>query len=284
MLEELRIQNLGVIADATLPLDSGLTCITGETGAGKTMVVAGLGLLFGGRAPVPPSAWNAPLWRAASPWARPRSNCVSAPSRPVPSLEDDGAAAGPLSVLRGPLAGLGRRQVRAGRRARRSRRAGHLGARPVRPDAPAAPAEQRAALDRFAGADHEKLLDAYREAFPELARPWSKTGRPPAHAPATRHQRSRPAPPGPRRDHRGSTRSRARTTNSRRGARLEHAEGLRRPPPIAYRRSRRPGRPGRARDATPARARPAPWRRDARADPRLGELAERLAEAGHPDR
>src|SRR5690606_13160549 len=48
--DELRIQNLGVIADATLPLAPGLTCITGETGAGKTMVVAGLGLLFGGRA------------------------------------------------------------------------------------------------------------------------------------------------------------------------------------------------------------------------------------------
>ena len=50
MLEELRITGLGVIEDATLPLGPGLTVITGETGAGKTMVVAGLGLLFGGRA------------------------------------------------------------------------------------------------------------------------------------------------------------------------------------------------------------------------------------------
>ena len=50
MLEELRISGLGVISDATLPLGPGLTVITGETGAGKTMVVAGLGLLFGGRA------------------------------------------------------------------------------------------------------------------------------------------------------------------------------------------------------------------------------------------
>ena len=49
MLEELRISGLGVICDATLPLGRGLTVITGETGAGKTMVVAGLGLLFGGR-------------------------------------------------------------------------------------------------------------------------------------------------------------------------------------------------------------------------------------------
>lgn len=38
-----------MIAEAQLPLSPGLTCVTGETGAGKTMVVAGLGLLFGGR-------------------------------------------------------------------------------------------------------------------------------------------------------------------------------------------------------------------------------------------
>ena len=46
----MRIQGLGVIDDAVLPLGPGLTVITGETGAGKTMVVQGLGLLFGGRA------------------------------------------------------------------------------------------------------------------------------------------------------------------------------------------------------------------------------------------
>ena len=50
MLEELRIQGLGVIADAVLKLSPGLTVVTGETGAGKTMVVQGLALLFGGRA------------------------------------------------------------------------------------------------------------------------------------------------------------------------------------------------------------------------------------------
>src|SRR5918911_2851449 len=50
VLEELRITGLGVIEDATLPPGRGLTVITGETGAGKTMVVTSLGLLFGGRA------------------------------------------------------------------------------------------------------------------------------------------------------------------------------------------------------------------------------------------
>jgi len=46
----MRIRGLGVIDDAVLPLAPGLTVISGETGAGKTMVVTGLGLLFGGRA------------------------------------------------------------------------------------------------------------------------------------------------------------------------------------------------------------------------------------------
>ncbi len=49
MLEELRIRGLGVIDEAVLPLGPGLTVVTGETGAGKTMVVSGLLLLFGGR-------------------------------------------------------------------------------------------------------------------------------------------------------------------------------------------------------------------------------------------
>ncbi len=50
MIEELSITNLGVIGDARLPLGRGLTALTGETGAGKTMVVTALGLLLGDRA------------------------------------------------------------------------------------------------------------------------------------------------------------------------------------------------------------------------------------------
>ena len=50
MLREIRIQNLGIIDDAVLELSAGLNVLTGETGAGKTMVVSGLGLLLGARA------------------------------------------------------------------------------------------------------------------------------------------------------------------------------------------------------------------------------------------
>ncbi|ANS77561.1 DNA repair protein RecN [Serinicoccus hydrothermalis] len=49
-LRRIRIQQLGVIEEAELDLAPGLNVITGETGAGKTMVVSGLGLLLGERA------------------------------------------------------------------------------------------------------------------------------------------------------------------------------------------------------------------------------------------
>ncbi|TLH72938.1 DNA repair protein RecN [Mycolicibacterium cosmeticum] len=50
MLSEIRIESLGAISTATAEFDRGLTVLTGETGAGKTMVVTGLHLLGGARA------------------------------------------------------------------------------------------------------------------------------------------------------------------------------------------------------------------------------------------
>lgn len=49
MIEEISIRDLGVIAEAKLPLGRGFTAITGETGAGKTMLVSALLLLLGKR-------------------------------------------------------------------------------------------------------------------------------------------------------------------------------------------------------------------------------------------
>lgn len=52
MLREIRIRDLGVIGESLVELHPGLTVVTGETGAGKTMVVTGLNLLLGGRSDV----------------------------------------------------------------------------------------------------------------------------------------------------------------------------------------------------------------------------------------
>ena len=50
MLTELRVRNLGVIEDLTLALGPGMTALTGETGAGKTLLVEALQLVLGDRA------------------------------------------------------------------------------------------------------------------------------------------------------------------------------------------------------------------------------------------
>ena len=49
MIEEISIRDLGVIAEAKLKFGPGLTVLTGETGAGKTMVLTAVGLLLGER-------------------------------------------------------------------------------------------------------------------------------------------------------------------------------------------------------------------------------------------
>lgn len=77
MIEEINIKDLGVIKDAKLTFTSGLTCLTGETGAGKTMVLTALGLLLGNRSDVNiirkganaasvEGCWNVPEGNAAN--------------------------------------------------------------------------------------------------------------------------------------------------------------------------------------------------------------------------
>jgi len=50
MLIELRLRNVAVIDTVTLPLSEGLNVLTGETGAGKSLIVGALGMLLGERA------------------------------------------------------------------------------------------------------------------------------------------------------------------------------------------------------------------------------------------
>jgi DNA repair protein RecN (Recombination protein N) len=168
MLEELRIRGLGVIDDATLPLGPGLTVVTGETGAGKTMVVSGLLLLFGGRA-------DAARVRSGAEQATVDGRLeIAAASAAAERVRDAG---GDLDDDSGGRSGLVlRRSVSAAGRSR-----AHVGGAPT-PIAVlgelaehlltvhgqsdqlrlARPAEQRAALDRYAGIDLAEFSAAYQ--------------------------------------------------------------------------------------------------------------------------
>ncbi|HEV7167012.1 MAG TPA: DNA repair protein RecN [Micrococcaceae bacterium] len=76
MIEEIRIRDLGVIAEATLPLGPGLSVVSGETGAGKTMVVTAVGLLLGARSDAGAVRTGAKAASAEATVALPRSHAA----------------------------------------------------------------------------------------------------------------------------------------------------------------------------------------------------------------
>ena len=162
MLAEMRIQGLGVIDDATLELDSGLTVLTGETGAGKTMVVTGLTLLGGGRAEASRVADGAR--RAVVEGRFTADPAVQAVADEVGAeADDDGAliAVRTVGADGRSRAHLGGRSVPVGVLARLADSALAVHGqndqlRLLRP------AEQRALLDRFAGETVGEPLSRYR--------------------------------------------------------------------------------------------------------------------------
>ncbi|HEY2723909.1 MAG TPA: DNA repair protein RecN [Pseudonocardiaceae bacterium] len=172
MLTEMRIEGLGVIDEATLDLHSGLTVITGETGAGKTMVVTGLHLLSGGRADASrvrsgadravvegrfrPAAGSAAAVLADELGARVDEDGSLIATRTVTADGRSRAHLGGRSVPAGVLADLadGMLAVHGQNDQLRLLRAG----------------EQRAVLDRFAGDAVAKPLSAYRRVREEWLR------------------------------------------------------------------------------------------------------------------
>ena len=213
MLAEMRIQGLGVIDDATLELDAGLTVLTGETGAGKTMVVTGLTLLGGGRAEASRVADGA---RRAVVEGR-----FTADAAALAVADEVGAEADDDGTL------IAVRTVGADGRSR-----AHLGGRAVPvgvlarlADAALAvhgqndqlrllrPAEQRALLDRFAGDAVGTPLQRYRAVRTEWQAVAAELRRAPGRrAPA--RAGGRPAAARSHRDRRRRPAARARTASS----------------------------------------------------------------------
>ena len=169
MLEEMQIRGLGVIDEAALELAPGFTVVTGETGAGKTMIVTGLGLLFGGRS-------DAGLVRPDGTRAVVEGRVAVHPDG-VPALRaveaggdlDDGAL-----VLSRTVAADGRSRAYVGGRQVPVSVLGELAESLVAVHGQSdqqrllSPSRQRAALDRYASADVGKPLASYRTAYERL--------------------------------------------------------------------------------------------------------------------
>jgi DNA repair protein RecN (Recombination protein N) len=169
MLEEVRINGLGVIDEAVLELSAGFTALTGETGAGKTMVVTALGLLFGGRADparVRPGADRAVVEGRLQVSAQVAREVEEAGG----DLDEDGQN-GAVLVLSRSVSAEGRSRAFAGGRSVQVSLLQLLADELVAVHGQAdqqqllKPGRQRDALDRFGGPELARVLAAYREMF-----------------------------------------------------------------------------------------------------------------------
>jgi DNA repair protein RecN (Recombination protein N) len=155
MLRELHVTDLGIVDDATVLLDEGMTAITGETGAGKTLLVEALELLVGERA-------VATIVRSGASEARVEGR-----------FED---ATGQEIVLARVIPEDGRSRAYVNGRLATVAELSEIGATLVdlhgqhSHQSLLAPAVQRAALDRFAGSAALDALDALRGARSEIKR------------------------------------------------------------------------------------------------------------------
>ncbi|MCS5713657.1 DNA repair protein RecN [Herbiconiux sp. CPCC 205716] len=168
MIEELSIRDLGVIGEAVLPLGRGFTAVTGETGAGKTMVVSALGLLLGGRADT-----GAVRSGAAQAWVEGRvlvdpESAVAERVREIGGELDDGGSEGSEVILSRSVSAEGRGRTVVGGRSAPLGVLSEIGDALVVVHGQSdqlrlkSQAAQRGALDSFAGSGLAALLAEYR--------------------------------------------------------------------------------------------------------------------------
>lgn len=172
VIEEISIRDLGVIGDAVLPLGPGFTALTGETGAGKTMVVTALGLLLGDRADASAIRSGAPQAVVEGHWLVSASGVVADRVRDAGGDLDevDGSTSAGLQLSRSVSAEGRSRAIVGGRTAPVSvlNEIGqqlvvvHGQSDQVRLRSATA---QREALDRFAGASLSSILGDYQDVY-----------------------------------------------------------------------------------------------------------------------
>jgi DNA repair protein RecN (Recombination protein N) len=171
VIEQMTLRDLGVIAQATLPMGPGFTAITGETGAGKTMVVTGLGLLLGQRADSGAVRSGAAQASVEGVWIVPESGAVAERVREAGGdVEPIGDGHAELYLGR-TISSEGRGRATVGGRSAPAGVLADLADQLVVVHGQSdqlrlrTAAAQRDALDRFAGAPVAEALDAYRTAL-----------------------------------------------------------------------------------------------------------------------
>ncbi len=166
MISELRITDLGVINDATLELPPGLTVVTGETGAGKTMIITGLDLLLGARGG--PRAVRTGADRARIEARVTVGDDVAERVRDLGGeLDDDELlVARHVTAAGRSRAYLGGVQVPAGVCADLTGTMITIHGQSEQVQL-SQRSRQRELLDRYAGAEHRQILDRYRAAWEE---------------------------------------------------------------------------------------------------------------------
>ncbi|EMQ98169.1 DNA repair protein RecN [Paeniglutamicibacter gangotriensis] len=170
MIQEIRIKDLGVISQATLPLGPGFSVVTGETGAGKTMVITALGLLLGRRADAGAVRHGAKQAVADATLVLPASSKVLDRAEEAGALVERYDDEAELIVTR-TLSAEGRSRASVGGRAAPVGVLVELGEDLIAIHGQTdqmrlkGAVTQRAALDKFAGAPLGKVLATYKEAF-----------------------------------------------------------------------------------------------------------------------
>ena len=171
MIEEISIRDLGVIGEARLLLGPGFTALTGETGAGKTMVVTALGLLLGERADSGAIRSGAPQTVVEGHWEVADSGPVAERVRDAGG-DLDGAAGGRAALVLGrSVAADGRSRAVVGGRAAPVGVLSEIGQHLVVVHGQSdqirlrSATAQREALDRYAGPEFAVLLGDYQDVF-----------------------------------------------------------------------------------------------------------------------
>ncbi|HET9655518.1 MAG TPA: DNA repair protein RecN [Kineosporiaceae bacterium] len=170
MLIEMRLRGLGVIREAVLEFGPGLTVVTGETGAGKTMVVTGLGLLMGGKS-------DPGRVREGQPSAVVEGRLAVDPQGPVAARAREAGAElddGDVLIVSRTVSAEGRGRAHLGGRSVPVGVLGELAEDLVAVHGQSdqlrlkSTARQREALDRFAGPAVAEPLQRYRAAWSRL--------------------------------------------------------------------------------------------------------------------